>query len=124
MNKLSDEEKETGEEERKLETYSLFVVFDGHSGSQIARRAAREFPNYLLRQEPFRHIVSETETRINFTELKDGDKYDVEVMKAGIRQAFLDFDKDMRDKASLYKLKTSGWYVYFTPYKLGCGKGL
>ena len=80
----------------ELATYSLFIVFDGHSGNQIADKAAEVFMDFLLDQEPF-------ET------LEDGDEYDIEEMKEGIRQSFLVFDKNMQNNVSEYKLKTSGW---------------
>ena len=41
-----------------------------------------------------------------FKNLEDGQKYDCDAIKLGIRQAFLDFDRDMR---SVSDISTSGW---------------
>ena len=46
-----------------LKKFSLFFVFDGHSGSQFADKIANNYTNFLLTQDPF-------------STLKDGDPYE------------------------------------------------
>ena len=46
-----------------LKQFSLFFVFDGHSGSQFADKIANNYTNFLLTQDPF-------------STLKDGDPYE------------------------------------------------
>ena len=76
-----------------LTTFGLFIVFDGHSGAQYANQVATEFPNFLAGQEPF-------------STLKDGDEYNTEDIKAALRKAFLDYDKQMQ---TVPNIATSGW---------------
>ena len=77
-----------------LKGYSLFIVFDGHSGAQYANTVSKEFPNFLLCQEPFKSMAT--------TDLK----CDVEEIKNGIRKAFLEYDAKM---SSIKEIQTSGW---------------
>ena len=76
-----------------LQTFGLFIVFDGHSGAQYANQVAKEFPDFLAGQEPF-------------STLKDGDDYDTEQIKAALRESFLQFDEKMK---TVPNIATSGW---------------
>jgi len=75
-----------------LQTFGLFIVFDGHSGAQYANQVAKEFPSFLAGQEPF-------------STLKDGDDYDTEQIKAALRESFLKYDKQMQ---TVPNISTSG----------------
>lgn len=78
-----------------LQTFGLFIVFDGHSGAQYANQVAKEFPSFLAGQEPF-------------STLNDGDDYDTEQIKAALRESFLKYDKQMQ---TVPNISTSGWLV-------------
>lgn len=82
-----------------LKGYSLFVVFDGHSGAQYANTVSKEFPSFLLSHEPFKSI--------NENQISDYEKVEnfEEKIKNGIRDAFLQYDIKM---AKIKEIQTSG----------------
>jgi len=85
-----------------LTTFGLFIVFDGHSGAQYANQVATEFPNFLAGQEPF-------------STLKDGDEYNTEDIKAALRKAFLDYDKQMQTVPNIATSGCTATGVLITP---------
>ena len=56
-------------------------------------KVAKDFPDFLMKFEPF-------------ASLEDGQKYDCDAIQSGIRQAFLDFDLEMK---KVPDISTSGW---------------
>jgi len=68
----------------KLQKFSLFAVFDGHAGKQVAEETAKEFTDHLSNTAPF-------------SSLSDGDDYNEEEIKNGIQNAFRAWDKRLRE---------------------------
>lgn len=68
----------------KLQKFSLFAVFDGHAGKQVAEETAKEFTDHLSNTAPF-------------SSLSDGDDYNEEEIKNGIQDAFRAWDKRLRE---------------------------
>lgn len=74
----------------RLSTYSLFAVFDGHAGKEVARVTASEFTDHLLSISPF-------------DKLEDKDEYKETDLQEGIQQAFQTWDKKLRTHPTLLK---------------------
>jgi len=74
----------------RLSTYSLFAVFDGHAGKEVARVTASEFTDHLLSISPF-------------DKLEDKDEYKEKDIIEGLHQAFQTWDKKLRSHPTLLK---------------------
>lgn len=85
-----------------LNTFGLFIVFDGHSGAQYANQVSIEFPEFLAGQEPF-------------SSMKDGDTYDTELVKEALRKSFLDFDTNMQKVPNIATSGCTATGVLITP---------
>jgi protein phosphatase 1A len=70
--------------DEKLKTWSLFAVFDGHSGNRIAEISSKEFPAYLMTFKPF-------------TEINDNSEYNAEEVKNALEDAFLKWDEKIKE---------------------------
>ena len=83
-----------------LENYGLFLVFDGHRGSSYANTIAKEFATFLTNQTPFSTMNKE-------------DEYDEQQLKLGLREAFLQYDKEKRLEGRTSGTTVSG--ILITP---------
>lgn len=66
----------------QLKGFSIFAVFDGHAGKNVAELSAAEFTNHLTKQSPF-------------NTLKDDDEYKEDEIKNAIQEAFRSWDKEL-----------------------------
>jgi len=71
----------------RLSDMSLFAVFDGHAGKNVAETSAADFAAHLAKTPPF-------------DTLSDSETYKEEEVKAGIREAFRAWDRELRVKAN------------------------
>ena len=85
-----------------LRTFGLFMVCDGYGGCLCAEKTAKEFPEFLLTQEPF-------------SLLSDGDEYDKEQVRGAIIDAFLNFDKTLRTSPNMEEMGCTATGVLTTP---------
>jgi len=75
----------------RLSNYSLFAVFDGHAGKEVANLTSLEFTNHLLTISPFDKLNNEDEYKQQ------------EIIKA-LHQAFQTWDVKLRTHPHLLKL--------------------
>jgi len=68
----------------RLKNFSLFAVFDGHAGKKVAEDTASEFTKFLADTSPFNDE--------KFTDTN----YDEQKIRAGIREAFRKWDKELK----------------------------
>lgn len=71
----------------QLKSFSIFAVFDGHAGKNVAEISAAEFTNHLSKQSPF-------------NTLKDDDEYKEDEIKNAIQEAFRSWDKELYNRAN------------------------
>jgi len=74
----------------RLSAYSLFAVFDGHAGKEVANLTALEFTDHLLSIAPFDKL---------------DDDYRRQDVIDGLRQAFQTWDVKLRSHPHLTKIK-------------------
>ena len=86
-----------------LQSVGLFLVFDGHGGSQYANRIAREFPTFLANENAIK-------------KMEDDGGYVAEQIKICIREAFYKYDKRLHEEKLTSGCTASG--VLITPHHI------
>lgn len=101
----------------KLKGWSFFMVFDGHTGSEVATEAGKNLIDSICDQEYFKeHLL------VDKGGLVTQNTYDIDKIKNSIIDAFLKFDEVLRDNRHTSGATAVG--VLITPvhfFYINCG---